>query len=166
MWNSYKSLARARWTLTARKAALWHTASENHPGIQPSSPQMAQTIFPQLWNSENTIVRTHLCLVSSSTQFSTLPTSRCAHWKPPSQTQGIAVINTLASCHKGSGFEIVPKRILRSEKVKCSSPCVASSGYLLAIKNTYYWWKSFYTRSPDLQHTRSWTCQTPSSRKH
>lgn len=40
------------------------------------SPLTAQTIFPQLLNSENTIYEhTNLCLVSSST----LPASRCAH---------------------------------------------------------------------------------------
>lgn len=40
------------------------------------SPQMAQTVFPQLSNSENTIYEhTNLCLVSGST----LPASRCAH---------------------------------------------------------------------------------------
>lgn len=58
------------------------------------------------------------------------------HWKPPSQTPRITVITTLASCHEGSGFETVSKRILGSEKAKCSSTCVASSGYLLEIKNT------------------------------
>lgn len=82
VWKSYKS-----WP---EHVDLW-LPGRHHCYTQPGktilatspppkcSPQRAQSIFPQLWNSENTILRTHLCLISSSTQFSTPAALRCAH---------------------------------------------------------------------------------------
>lgn len=143
VWNSYKSLARARWTVPGRKAALSHTAWENHPGNQPSSSRLTPD------SSDYSSSALKCCKHRSKNRFvpclelhtifhsALIEVCTAQHWKPPSQTPRITVINTLASCHEGSGFETVPKRILKGEKAKCTPTCAASNGYLLEIKNTY-----------------------------
>lgn len=89
MWSIYKSLARAHWIRTGRKAALSHTTWDK-PVLAFSPPpkglpHAAQPIFPQLWNSDNIILRNTLAHCPQlSTSFPIMPRLRCAHHKTKS----------------------------------------------------------------------------------